>query len=63
LNQVKRELRTQLDNGRNQAAQEMDRGITPNPHGLGKEINETIPEEIRKVEQRINEIMKTLKEQ
>lgn len=39
LKQVERELRAQLDNGRRQAAREIAEGRTPNPHGLGREIN------------------------
>ena len=56
LRNVQNELRAQLDNGRAQAARELAEGRIPNPHGLGREINTTLPNEIRDVQQRINEI-------
>jgi len=37
----------QLANGRKQAADQLASGGTPNPHGLGREIAETIPDRIR----------------
>lgn len=61
MRQVEKELRKQLDNGRNQAAREVRDGHTPNPHGLGREITETIPNQIDRVRreiQRLNRISK-----
>ncbi len=60
LKQVEKELRIQLDNGRRQAARELSQGRAPNPHGLGKEINDLIPNEINKVIKRIREINQAL---
>lgn len=60
LEQVEKELRTQLDNGRAHAAREIAEGRTPNPHGLGREINETIPAEIRAVQQQIRNLRSQL---
>ena len=56
LRQTEWELRGQLDNGRNQAARILDNGGVPNPHGLGREINETIPAQIRQVQDQIRRI-------
>jgi hypothetical protein len=60
LRQVERELREQLDNGRRQAEREIREGRTPNPYGLGREINETLPNEINDVQNRLNEINRLL---
>lgn len=60
LKNVERDLRIQLDNGRAQAAREIAQGKTPNPHGLGYEINTSIPNEIKDVEQRIVKINQQL---
>ncbi|KUJ59229.1 hypothetical protein AR687_24230 [Flavobacteriaceae bacterium CRH] len=46
----------QLQNGRNQIAREMNSGHTSNPHGIGDEVNRTIPNSIRYKQNRINEI-------
>ncbi len=53
LENVKKELETQLDNGRRQAEWELRNGHTPNPHGLGKEISELIPKQITEVTKQI----------
>jgi hypothetical protein len=60
LQNVLRELRAQLDNGRNQAANELNRGHTPNPHGLGEEINNIIPGQIQDVLNRVGDIKRIL---
>jgi RHS repeat-associated protein len=53
LEQVKKELEIQLDKGRSQANRELRDGHTPNPHGLGLEINELIPKQISVVTKEI----------
>ena len=55
------ETRQQLDNGRNLAAKLRNAGMEINPHGLGKEINETLPADIARMEQRLAEIARDVK--
>ena len=50
------EVRQQLDNGRAYAAWLKDRGMSINPYGLGREINELFPAQIAKMEARLSEI-------
>ena len=60
LEQALTEDRVQLTNGRNQAALLQNLGKQVNPHGLGKEINETLPKSIAAKETRIREIVESL---
>ena len=46
----------QLQNGLDLAAKVEASGGVPNPHGLGYEINNTLPEQLRMLEQRMSEI-------
>lgn len=57
-----KEDRIWLDNGRSQVARELDEGGTPNPHGLAWEVNEHIPNEIKRREQLISELREILKQ-
>ncbi len=54
------ELKEQLDNGKNQMAKERAQGHESNPHGLAKEVNELIPAEIRKAQDQLGKINKSL---
>jgi uncharacterized protein RhaS with RHS repeats len=61
LRKVEQELRQQLDKGRNQMSRERNQGHESNEHGLKKEVTESIPDEIAKVQERIRQIMDKLK--
>lgn len=54
------ESRTQLDKGRALAARLRDAGHEINPHGLGREILETLPAEIAVKEARLAAIAREL---
>ena len=58
LEQALKDDRAQLDNGRNMAERLRKEGREPNPHGLGKEINEQLPRDIAAKQERLNEIQK-----
>jgi len=61
LKEVLEKLHTQLQNGKDQMVREISRGNTPNPHGLAKEVNELIPNQIKSIQERLSEISDLLK--
>ena len=60
LERVITELRQQLDNGRALLARIKNKGGTPNPHGLEKEVTKTLPAEIKNAEQQLQQVMKDI---
>ncbi|CAM1362457.1 hypothetical protein TPENAI_30020 [Tenacibaculum litopenaei] len=61
LEKVLKEVQIQLQNGNDQIVREISRGHTPNPHGLAKEVNETLPRQIEWIHNRLNEINQLIK--
>lgn len=62
LQQVEAQLQQQLNNGRNLAARVLEQGGSVNPHGLGYEINVSIPEQISYVQRAIASITEQIRQ-
>jgi RHS repeat-associated protein len=60
LERVIKELKEQLNNGKNQMAKERAQGHESNPHGLAREVNDLIPAEIKKAQDQLGKIDKLL---